>query len=101
MASGGRGDCGCAVACSATGAAGRAVHGREGHVSESNTDSGRRWIETHGLFGSYVIYDTSPQWPWPTQNEAHLLARIEQLERRVARLETMQRRKPKRKAGRR
>jgi hypothetical protein len=70
-------------------------------VSESNSDSGRKWIETQGLFGSHVIYDTSPSWSWPTQNDAPLLARIEQLERRVARLETMQRRKPKRKAGRR
>ena len=70
-------------------------------MSELDPGSRRRWIESYGLFGSHVIYDTSPQWPWPTQNEAHLLARIEQLERRVARLETMQRRKPKRKAGRR
>lgn len=58
------------------------------------------WIETHGLFCSHTIYDTSPQWPWPAPHEAALLEHVADLERRVARLETMQRRKPKRKEGR-
>ena len=48
------------------------------------------------LTGSTTIYDTSPQWPWPAPHEAALLERVANLERRVARLESMQRRWPKR-----
>jgi len=46
------------------------------------------------------IIHEPPQWRTGPDNSA-LVQRVTELERRVARLETMQRRKPKRKAGRR
>ena len=70
-------------------------------MSESNTDSGRKWIETSGLFGGTTIYDTAPVWRSGPLSIQVLIQELEDLRRRVARLETMQRRKPKRKAGRR
>jgi hypothetical protein len=58
------------------------------------------WIETRGMFGDTKIYNTDSQWV-QMQMPPELAQRVDMLERRVARLETMQRRKPKRKAGRR
>lgn len=66
---------------------------------EIGGDEPRPWIETHGLVGGYTIYDTGGQWV-QIQMPPELSQRVDLLERRVARLETMQRRKPKRKAGR-
>ena len=57
------------------------------------------WIETRGIFGGTRIYDPASSLR-PMTDELNMQY-IWQLERRVARLETMQRRKPKRKAGRR
>lgn len=53
------------------------------------------WIETHGPFGGLRIYDKSPRWPWPVEHDG-MAEEIAELKRRVARLETMQRRRPKR-----
>ena len=61
----------------------------------------RPWIATQGPFGSVATYDMGYQFQWATPVEAHLNQRVEDLERRIARLETMQRRKPRRKGGRR
>ena len=58
------------------------------------------WIQTTGLFGGTTIYDTAPVWR-SGPGLSPLVNELEDLRRRVARLETMQRRKPKRKAGRR
>jgi hypothetical protein len=59
------------------------------------------WIKTSGLFGGTTIYDTAPVWRSGPLSIQALIQELEDLRRRVARLETMQRRKPKRKAGRR
>ena len=60
------------------------------------------WIKTSGLFGGTTLYDTAPVWrSGPGLSIQVLIQELEDLRRRVARLETMQRRKPKRKAGRR
>jgi len=75
-------------------------------LGSGNTTNGMQgpWIETHGLFGSYTIYDTSPTWPWPEAELAptarDMQRRMTELERKVHRLETAQRRWPKRKAHR-
>ena len=60
------------------------------------------WIKTSGPLGGTTIYDTAPVWrSGPGLSIQVLIQELEDLRRRVARLETMQRRKPKRKAGRR
>ena len=60
------------------------------------------WIKTSGLLGGTTLYDTATVWrSGPGLSIQVLIQELEDLRRRVARLETMQRRKPKRKAGRR
>ena len=76
-----------------------------GGRGEIGGDEPRPWIKTSGLWGGGVeIYDSRRfnPWPWPQLGEeSQYKASINDLERRIARLETAQRRKPKRKAGRR
>jgi hypothetical protein len=60
----------------------------------------RLWIETNSMLGGTRIYNTAGEWVYVPASP-QLEQRVAELERRVARLETMQRRKPKRKAGRR
>lgn len=73
-----------------------------GGCGEIGGDGPQPWIETHGPFGCTTIYSTPSQWMVLQPSDApHIAEIIVDLERRVARLETMQRRKPKRKAGRR
>lgn len=63
-------------------------------------DAPRPWIETRGLFGGTTIYESQP-FVSVTYTPLDWAQRVELLERRVARLETQARRKPRRKAGRR
>lgn len=62
----------------------------------------KKWIETHGPLSGTTIHSTPSRWQvhqWPPT--VSIVERLDKLERRVARLETMQRRKPRRRAGRR